>query len=49
MAIELAVASLVIVFSVWFVIRNHRSGRWVIDWMGLHRRKSEDCTIKTSM
>lgn len=43
MAIELAVASLVLIFSVWFGIRKTsgtgKSG-WVIGWMGLHRRKT---------
>lgn len=48
MTIELAVASLVIALSVWFVIRNRQSGHWVIGWMGLHRPKSKDCRIKPS-
>jgi hypothetical protein len=37
--------ALLIAFSVWYVIERFRSGpgksRWVIGWMGVYRRKSQ--------
>jgi membrane protease YdiL (CAAX protease family) len=41
--------ALLITFSVWYVIEKSRGpgkSRWVIGWMGLHRRKSEDCSAQ---
>ena len=42
--------ALLIAFSVWYATGRFRSGpgtsRWVIGWMGVYRRKSQECPMK---
>ena len=42
--------ALLLAFSLGYVIERFRSGpgksRWVIGWMGVYRRKSQECSMK---
>ena len=38
--------ALLIAFSVWYVIARFRLGPGKFGWMGVYRRKSQECSMK---